>query len=94
MKMIGKQPSREKCAEAGWFAQDYLLERKIDRKFILGLKPLGSFLYLEALKQPFFKIENDYYMIKGIEGNDYLRIAVHDQHRDDLERIEKFIEEL
>ena len=25
MKIIGKQPSREKCAESGWFAWDYLL---------------------------------------------------------------------
>ena len=26
MKIIGKQPSREKCAESGWFAWDYLLD--------------------------------------------------------------------
>ena len=64
MKILGKQPSREKCAESGWFATDYLLDAPIDRAFILSLRPLGSFVYLDMLKEPFFKIENDYYMIK------------------------------
>lgn len=64
MKILGKQPSREKCAESGWFATDYLLDAPIDRAFILSLRPLGSFVYLDMLKEPFFKIENDYYMIR------------------------------
>ena len=70
MKILGKQPSREKCAESGWFATDYLLDAPIDRAFILSLRPLGSFVYLDMLKEPFFKIENDYYMIKGVQGKD------------------------
>ena len=81
MKIIGKQPSREKCAESGWFAWDYLLK----------LRPLGGFTYLDMLKQPFFKIDSDYYMIKGIQGNDYFRIAVHGKHEDQLEELERTI---
>ena len=50
MKILGKQPSREKCAESGWFATDYLLDAPIDRAFILSLRPLGSFVYLDMLK--------------------------------------------
>ena len=92
MKIIGKQPSREKCAESGWLAVDYLLDSNIERNFILKLQPLGNFVYLDMLKQPFFKIENDYYMIKGIEGADSLRIAVHGQHEEELERLETFID--
>ena len=68
MKIIGKQPSREKCAESGWFAWDYLLDEPVEREFILKLRPLGGFTYLDMLKQPFFKIDSDYYMIKGIQG--------------------------
>ncbi len=49
MKILGKQPSREKCAESGWFATDYLLDAPIDRAFILSLRPLGSFVYLDML---------------------------------------------
>ena len=64
MKIIGKQPSREKCAESGWFAWDYLLDEPVEREFILKLRPLGGFTYLDMLKQPFFKIDSDYYMIK------------------------------
>ena len=52
MKIIGKQPSREKCAESGWFAWDYLLDEPIEREFILKLRPLGGFTYLDMLKQP------------------------------------------
>ena len=36
------------------------------------------------LKEPFFKIENDYYMIKGVQGKDYFRIAVHGKHEEEL----------
>ena len=91
MKIIGKQPSREKCAESGWFAWDYLMDAPIDREFILKLKSLGGFVYLDMLKQPFFKIDSDYYMIKGIQGNDYFRIAVHGKHEDQLEELERTI---
>ena len=87
MKILGKQPSREKCAESGWFATDYLLDQPIDREFILSLKPLGSFVYLDMLKEPFFKIESDYYMIKGVQGKDYFRIAVHGKHAEELEKL-------
>ena len=58
------------------------------RKF---LRPLGSFVYLDMLKEPFFKIENDYYMIKGVQGKDYFRIAVHGKHEDELQRLEEFL---
>ena len=91
MKIIGKRPSREKCAASGWSATDYLMDAPIGREFILKLKPLGGFVYLDMLKQPFFKIESDYYMIKGIQGNDYFRIAVHGKHEDELEKLEAFI---
>lgn len=93
MKIIGKQPSREKCAESGWFAVDYLLDEAIDRTFILKLRPLGSFVYLDMLKQPFFKIENDYYVIKGVQGKDYFRMAVHGKHEEELQRLEKYLDE-
>ena len=91
MKIIGKQPSREKCAESGWFAWDYLLDGTITREFILKLKGLGSFTYLDMLRQPFFKIDSDYYMIKGIQGNDYFRIAVHGKQEDQLGELEESI---
>ena len=68
MKIIGKQPSREKCAESGWFAWDYLLDEPVEREFILKLRPLGGFTYLDMLKQPFFKIDSDYYMIMIISA--------------------------
>ena len=92
MKILGKQPSREKCAESGWFATDYLLDAPIDRAFILSLRPLGSFVYLDMLKEPFFKIENDYYMIKGVQGKVYFRIAVHGKHEDELQKLEEFLD--
>ena len=50
MKIIGKRPSREKCAESGWFATDYLMDAPIGREFILKLKPLGGFVYLDIKK--------------------------------------------
>ena len=82
MKILGKQPSREKCAESGWFATDYLLDAPIDRAFILSLRPLGSFVYLDMLKEPFFKIENDYYVAasKSIQVDRGYYYRVHADH--------------
>ena len=91
MNIIGIQPSRVICGVSGWFAGDYLLDEPVEREFILKLRPLGGFTYLDMLKQPFFKIDSDYYMIKGIQGNDYFRIAVHGKHEDQLEELERTI---
>ena len=81
MKITWKAAVIEKSVQnqAG-SATDYLLDAPIDKAFILSLRPLGSFVYLDMLKEPFFKIENDYYMIKGVQGKDYFRIAVHGKH--------------
>lgn len=91
MKVIKKQSSREKCAESGWNAYDYLMDETTNSEFIRSLKPLGDFVYLEMLKQPFFKIESHYYFIKGIQGKDFFRIAVHGKHEEELQRLERFL---
>lgn len=94
MKIISRRKSIETCSEAGWYAYDFLLDREIDREFILSLKPLGSFVYLDMLKQPFFKIENHHYILKGVQGKDFFRIAVHGDYLDEVSRIEKYINSL
>ena len=33
----------------------------------------------------------NYYMIKGVQGKDYFRIAVHGKHEDELQRLEEFL---
>lgn len=88
MKIVEKRESLERCAEAGWYAYDYQLSEPIDKSFILSLRPLGGFTYLPMLKQPFFKIENDHFMIKGMEGNDFLRIAICGEYENMLEELE------
>ena len=94
MRIIDKIPSRERCAESGWYAWDLLLEQPMDDAFIRALRPLGSFVYLTMLARPFFKAESTYCVIKGLRGDDFLRVAIHDDHRDELARIEAFIEVL
>lgn len=91
MKIINKTESKERCVEAGWFAFQYYLEKNISREDILSLRPLGSFLFMDKLAQPFFKIESDHYMIKGLLNDISIRIALHKDYFDELERIETFI---
>ena len=43
------------------------------------------------LQEPFFKLENVYDRIKGVQGKDYFRIAVHGKHEDELQRLEEFL---
>ena len=60
MRIIDKIPSRERCADAGWYTWDFLLEQPMDDAFIRALRPLGGFVYLTMLARPFFKVESTY----------------------------------
>ena len=91
MKILEKTKSREPCVESGWDAFDYLLDAPIDEDDILSMRSLGSFLYMKNLKRPFFKIESDHYLIKGLLGDRFFRIAVHRDSLDELLAIEKLL---
>jgi len=91
MQILAREESRERCAEAGWYAYDLMLSEPLSETGIRQLKPLGSFVYLGMLKKPFFKVENHYFILKGILGDDFFRVAVHGDHREELERISTFV---
>ena len=84
MKILEKTKSREPCVESGWDAFDYLLDSPLNEEDIVSMRPLGSFLFMKKLKRPFFKIESGHYLIKGIQGDSFLRIAVHRDSLDEL----------
>jgi len=89
---VRRIPSRERCAESGWYAWDYLLSAPMDQAFIMRLKDLGgSFVFLHMLKKPFFKLESDYYALKGVLGDDFFRVATHEDNEVLLKRVENFI---
>lgn len=86
--------SPEPCTEAGWLAFQYELEHPVSRDFIIALRPLGSFIFLESLAQPFFKIQNHHYMIKGLLNATSIRVAVHKDHQDEQQPIKQLINSL
>ena len=92
MKIIGRYESPEPCEEAGWVAYDYTLDSPMRRDDILRLRTLGALAYLEKLRQPFYKVENNHYLIKGLEGKETLRIGIHHEHMDELAVVEDTIE--
>ena len=91
MKILERVPSRERCAESGWYAYDFILESPMDDVFIRSLRPLGSFVYMQMLKKPFFKIESEHYLLKGIRGDDFFRMAVHGDYLEEMERVGQWI---
>lgn len=94
MKLLEKIESKERCAEAGWFAYDFIMDEETDKDFILKLRALGSFVFMEMLKKPFYKIESDHYMIKGIMGDPFFRMAVHKDYTEELTKMEEFIHDM
>lgn len=94
MKIINITPSPEPCQEAGWAASQYYLDNTVTREVILGLRPLGTLLLLDSLRQPFFKIESHHYMLKGLLGDSSIRIACHRDHTDELTHIREIIEKI
>lgn len=93
MKIVKKEDSKERCAESGWFAYDLILEMPLCKEDILSLQGIeGSFVYLSMLKKPFFKIEYDNYVIKGMEGDPFCRVALHKESLNKLDDIIKYIQ--
>ena len=76
MKVLRIEESREPCAESGWYAYDLFLSRKIEKEDILSLGSHGDLTYLAQLKTPFYKLNQPYFYIQGLEGITELRIAV------------------
>lgn len=95
MKIIGKEESREQCTEAGWYAYDYELGRALSGEDIMHFRELGAdFICLSSMKHPFFKVEDTYYMIKGVEGKNMIRLSVYREYEEKIcHRIERFVEE-
>lgn len=91
MKVIAVKESVELCTESGWSAYDMILDEKMDRETILKLKDLGDLTYLGTLKQPFYRVEQNFYMIKGLEGADRLRTAMLGGHEEILERVKEIL---
>lgn len=93
MRIRGITESRERCVEAGWSAYDFLLEEPMEKAFIVSLRDIGgSFVFLEMLKKPFFKLESDHYILKGVLGDDFFRMAVHaDYVEEELKRVKEKI---
>ncbi|MCP1103056.1 putative restriction endonuclease [Aequitasia blattaphilus] len=87
MKVIGKTESKERCTEAGWYAYDILLDEDIDEEFIKNLKRFGSLLYMPMLKKPFFKVESSNYLLKGMKGEPFFRLAIHKDYEELVENI-------
>jgi len=91
MKTKGIQESKERCAESGWDAYDIILSEPLTKENILKFRPLGAFSYLPMLKKPFFKVESNYYFIKGMEGDPFFRLAVHREYSEKIEEIVTFV---
>ncbi len=91
MKILEIIPSRERCAEAGWYAWDFLLDSPVDEALILSLRPFGSLLYLKNLSRPFFKVESDISLIKGLVGDPFFRLSAHDSRRDLVQEVEQYL---
>lgn len=96
MKIINKEESREQCMEAGWYAYDYKLERELLREDILRFREFeADFIYLTSMKQPFYKIEDKYFMIKGTEGRNVFRLSMYKEYEAEIcQKVESFLENI
>ncbi|MBQ7679369.1 MAG: hypothetical protein IJT34_05925 [Butyrivibrio sp.] len=88
MRIIEQRASIEVCTEAGWEAYDLLTEQPLSDEDIEALRHLGgSFLYLRQLRKPFFKLEAHNFILKGVRGDCFFRMAVHREHLAELDRV-------
>lgn len=91
MTITAITPSPEPCVEAGWHAEDYHLGGEVTRSLVDALRPLGSTLLLDTLRQPFFKVESHHFIIKGLLGATSIRVACHRDHTNETQQIKEAI---
>lgn len=92
-ELIEVIPSRERCAESGWYAYDFIFTEPLSDEKISDLRSLGgSFLFMKQLKKPFFKLESDYMVIKGVSTDSFFRVAVHDDYKNLIDNVKKWAE--
>lgn len=92
MKVLEKRESRELCTESGWYAYDLVTDLPVGRPEIEALGSLGALTYLGMLSKPFYRIENEYHMIKGLEGEKLLRVAMLGGREEILEEARRVLE--
>lgn len=92
-KIIKIVTSHEPCVEAGWKAWDLYLSSPTDKEWVLSLRDMGALTFLPQLRKPFFKVESHHYIIKGILGENYVRMAMPGREHlppiNDIQEIEK-----
>lgn len=92
MKIEKMQESIELCTEAGWYAYDFYLDEPVGKELILAFRGMGELAYLSMLRQPFYRVERQYLMIKGLEGQPQFRAAMYkDEEAQVLKEITEFI---
>lgn len=92
MQVTGKKESIELCTESGWYAYDLTTDLPVDKDTIERLGRLGTMTYLGMLKQPFYRIEQEYFMIKGLEGEKQLRVAMLSGKEEVIDKVYEVIE--
>ena len=92
MRITEISESREPCAEAGWYAYDIGLEQAVKEAQIRALGEHGDLVYLSRLKTPFYKLCQPYFYIQGLQGQNYLRLAVfREEEKRVLAQVENWI---
>jgi len=75
--MIAKEIRNiEDCLD-GTFIKDIVLGECISKEHIMKISESGKLKYYPSFQRPFYKISFDGYYIKGVEGNDSIRIHYH-----------------
>lgn len=93
MRVTDWKESIELCTESGWSAYDLMLNEPMTKEQIKTLGVLGDLTYLGMLQQPFYRIEQPLFMIKGLEGTRTLRVAMLGGQEEILNRVKKILEE-
>ena len=93
MKVTGERESLELCTEAGWSAVDLLTDEPVGREVILKLGRLGTLTYLGMLRQPFYRVENRFWLVKGLEGEKTLRVSMAGGEEDIVRQVKECLED-
>ena len=95
MEIVTIQPSLEQCAQAGWQGYDVVLKQVVTRDFLGQLAAKGHLDYYPQLRQPFFRVLHPQWVIRGVVGQDKLRVGFPqgDERTEHLRKIRWLLED-
>lgn len=92
MKITAVERSFEQCTESGWTGWHLRLDGKCDDDLVQALAPLGALTYMKHMARPFFLVQNEHFLVRGLVGDTFIKAGLKNNDQSWIEHIRAAVE--